>query len=244
MKKSFIIIVTCLLLAYLVFAFFFFDDKPLDEVCTHFKVETKNAVDKRLVEVDQIENLIDKKGLNPYGKQLKEINTLSIQNSILEDELIKSAEVFITSDGGIRAIIEERVPVLRIITNAGESYYVDEDGLRMSLSKFNTAYVPLATGSIDEKLATTDLYKFALFLSNNKFWNAQVEQIVVNSNKEISFITRVGNHEIIVGNLENIEEKLNKLKTFYVEALPTTGWNRYSKINLKYDNQVVGIKNE
>lgn len=242
MKKNLIVIGLCLLTAYLIFAFFFFEDKPMEEVCTNFAIETKNTEDKRLIEVGQIENIIDKKGLNPYGKQLKEINTLSIQNAILEDELIKSAEVFVTNSGGIRAVIEERVPVLRVISSSGENYYVDEEGRRMALSKYNTAYVPVATGDIKEELATSDLYKFALFLSKNKFWNAQIDQIMVKSDNEISLETRVGNHQVIVGNLDNIEEKLDKLKTFYQEALSSTGWNRYTKLNLKYDNQVVGTK--
>ena len=242
MKKNLIIIGLCLLTAYFVFAFFFFEDKPMEQVCTNFIIETKNTEDKRLIEVGQIENIIDKKGLNPYGKQLKEINTLSIQNTILEDELIKSADVFVTSNGGIRAVIEERVPILRIISSSGENYYVDEDGHRMALSKYNTAYVPVATGNIKEELATTDLYKFALFLSQNKFWNAQIDQIIVKSDKEISFETRVGNQEVVIGDLNNFEKKLDKLKTFYTEALSSTGWNRYTKLNLKYDNQVVGTK--
>lgn len=242
MKKNLIVIGLCLLVAYFIFAFFFFEDKPMEQVCTSFIIETKNTEDKRLVELGQIENIIDKKGLNPYGKQLKEINTLSIQNTILEDELIKSAKVFVTSNGGIRAVIEERVPILRIISSSGENYYVDEDGHRMALSKYNTAYVPVATGDIKQEQATTDLYKFALFLSKNEFWNAQIEQIIVRANDEVSFETRVGSHEVVIGNLDNLEEKLENLKTFYVEALSSTGWNRYTKINLKYDNQVVGTK--
>lgn len=242
MKKNLILIGLCLLTGYLVFAFFFFDNKPMDAVCTHFQIESKNSEDKRLVEVDQIEKIIDQKGLNPYGKQLKEINTLSIQNAILEDDLIKSAEVFITSDGGIRAVIQERIPILRIISSGGENYYVDEDGHRMTLSKYNTAYIPLATGDIKESFATSDLYKFALFLSKNKFWNAQIDQIVVHPDQEVSFISRVGNQEVLIGNLNNVETKLEKLKIFYAKALPSTGWGRYSKINLKYDNQIVGTK--
>lgn len=242
MKKKLIIISLCLVIAYLIFAFFFFEKKPLNVVCTHFDIETKNVKQKTLIQVEQIEKQIHKKGLNPYGKQLKDINTLSIQNAILENNLIKSAEVFVTSDGGIRAIIEERVPVLRVISSSGDNYYVDEEGKKMSLSQFNTAYVPLATGDIKESFATSDLYKFALFLSENEFWNAQIDQIIVYPNQDVSFISRVGNQEVILGSLYDVDKKLDKLKLFYTKALPSIGWNRYKKISLKYDNQVVGIK--
>lgn len=230
------------MIVYLIFSFFFFKEKPLDIVCTHFDIETKNTSKNNLIQVEQIEKQIHKKGLNPYGKQLKDINTLSIQNAILENNLIKSAEVFVTSDGGIRAIIEERVPILRVISSSGDNYYVDEEGTKMSLSPFNTAYVPLATGDIKESFATSDLYKFALFLSENEFWNAQIEQIIVYPNQDVGFISRVGNQEVILGTLDDVVKKLDKLKLFYTKALPSIGWNRYAKISLKYDNQVIGTK--
>ena len=129
-----------------------------------------------------------------------------------------------------------------MIPSVGESYYIDKDGEKMPLSSHNTAYLPIATGEIKDELAKTDLYKFALFLCKDEFWNAQIEQIVVQPKDEVVLITRIGNQEVLMGQLENVESKLDRLKKFYTRALPATGWNRYTKINLKYDKQVVGTK--
>ncbi|SHE52985.1 cell division protein FtsQ/DivIB [Dysgonomonas macrotermitis] len=241
-KKILIITGLCLLGGYLIFAAFFFEKKPQEKVCSHFEVVIDNGSDDKFIDASDIEKDVNEKGLNPYGKQLKEVDTYAIQQEILSNKLISSASVFITSDGGIRAVIQERIPVLRIITNNGDSYYVDKKGEVMPLSNRNTAYLPLATGNIKEEFAATDLYKFALYLYDNAFWNAQIEQIVVRSDNDISLVTRIGDQEVLMGSLENYEEKLAKLKTFYTEALPSTGWNRYSKLNLKYDKQVVGTK--
>lgn len=241
-KKIIVIIGLCLLGGYLIFAAFFFEKKPQDKICNQFEIVVNNEDTDRFIEVSDLEKNIDSRGLNPYGKQLKEVNTLAIQEALLENKLVKSAEVFVTSGGGIRAVIIERIPVLRVMPSGGQSYYIDKDGEKMPLSIHNTAYLPIATGEIKDELAKTDLYKFALFLSKNEFWNAQIEQIVVQPKEEVVLITRIGNHEVLMGKLENVEEKLNRLKNFYTQALPGTGWNRYSKINLKYDKQVVGTK--
>lgn len=241
-KKIAIIVGICILGGYLVFAAFFFEEKPKEKVCNHFEVVLENMEGDKFIEASDIEKDINAKGLNPYGKQLKEVDTYAIQEAILENKLINSASVFVTSDGGIRALIKERIPVLRVMTDNGKSYFVDKDGQVMPLSPHNTAYLPLATGSVKEDFATTDLYKFALYLSENSFWNALIEQIVVKSDNEIVLITRLGDQDVLLGSLDNYEEKLSKLKTFYAEALPKTGWNRYSKLNLKYDKQVIGTK--
>lgn len=240
MKKVLIIIGICLLGGYIIFAAFFFEKKPQDKVCNRFEIELSDDNLDRFVKVADLEKYIDGKGLNPYGKQLKEVNTLAIQEALLSNKLIKTAEVFVTSGGGIRAVVIERIPLLRVMPSAGESYYIDTDGEKMPLSRHNTAYVPLATGDIKDEFAKTDLYKFALFLSQNEFWNAQIEQIVVKPKDEVVLISRVGDHKIEMGRLENVEVKLDRLKKFYSEALPSTGWNRYTKISLKYDKQIVG----
>jgi cell division protein FtsQ len=241
-KKILVILGLCLIGGYLIFAAFFFEKKPQEEICRHFSIEIENEDDEKFIEVKELEENVDKQGLNPYGKQLKEVNTLAIQEAILENKLIKSAEVFITSDGGVRAVVKERIPVLRVMSSNGENYYIDKNAERMPLSNRNTAYVPIVTGSVKEELAKTDLYKFALFLSENEFWGAQIEQIVVQPNNEVILISRIGDHQILMGKLEGFEEKLERLKVFYTKALPETGWNRYTKINLKYDKQVVGTK--
>lgn len=242
MKKILVIIGLCLLAGYLIFAAFFFKDKPSQEICSRFEVVSIGAEGTTMIDLAEIERDIDSKQLNPYGKPISTINTNEIEEVILTHRMVKKASVFVTSNGGIRAEIEERQPILRIISNTGESYYIDKEGERVPLSKFYVADLPLATGAISERLAKTELFDFAQFLITNDFWNNQIEQIYVLSNDDVKLIPRVGNHEILLGKLEGYQEKLSKLRTFYEQGLSEVGWNRYSSINLKYDEQVVGVK--
>lgn len=242
LKKILVILGLCLLAGYLIFAIFFFEDKPLEKICNNFEIEINGNTGNHFVDAAALQRFIDSKGLNPYGKQIKNINTYQIQEVLLSNKLIKSAEVFVTSSGGIRAVVNERVPILRIVSPQGEGYYVDQEGKTMPLSSMGTAYLPVASGAISQQLAETDLYKFALFLQNDNFWNAQIEQIVVHSAEDIDLITRVGGQIVKLGSLADYDKKLAKLKTFYDKVLPETGWNRYTQINLKYDKQVVATK--
>lgn len=243
MKKALVIIGLCLLAGYLVFSLFYFQEKPKEGICPQFEVAVKNSLTgEQFVDTADIIKYVKEKGLDPTGKQLKDINTNAIEEAILTNQLIKKADVYVTNSGAIKASIEERKPVLRIISNTGENYYIDEDGNKMPLSRRFTAYLPIATGSIKESFAKSDLYKFALFLHQDKFWNAQIEQIVVLPNQDIKLIPRVGDHQIILGDLNEYKERLDKLMTFYQNGLNETGWNKYSVINLKFDKQVVCTK--
>jgi cell division protein FtsQ len=59
---------------------------------------------------------------------------------------------------------------------------------------------------------------------------------------DIILIPKVGNHSIVFGSALFIEEKFNNLKTVYSKGLNTIGWDKYSRINLKYKGQIVAEK--
>ena len=80
------------------------------------------------------------------------------------------------------------------------------------------------------------------FINKNAFWKAQIAQIHVNKENEISLYLQVGNPEINFGRLENqedINKKMNKLDIVCKKILTTKGWNTYKKISLKYNNQII-----
>ena len=104
------------------------------------------------------------------------------------------------------------------------------------------ANVPIATGYVEKEFAKSDLYKFALFLQENDFWNDLIVQIVVDENYDVILIPRVGNCRILLGTLSDFEEKLDKLMLFYKQVVPKMGWDKYSMINLKFKNQIVCTK--
>lgn len=242
MKKGLLAILGILAIGYLIFSMSYFKDKSGEEICSGLEIEISNANNNQFINTAEVANKLKDEGLDPTGKKVNSIKTIDIEEAVLKDQHIKQAAVFVTNDNVIKIIIEERKPIIRIISNSGESYYIDEEAQRIPLSRRYTAYLPVATGEIKESFAKEELYKFALFLQKHKFWNAQVEQIVVKPNEDIEFVTRVGNQTVVLGSMDNVEKKLNKLNSFYQDGLNRIGWNKYSIINLKFDKQVVCTK--
>jgi cell division protein FtsQ len=203
----------------------------------------RNEVDKILLEASGA--LI--------GKDLRDINIHSLENSLRNNPFIEFAKVYADMDGIIHVEIKQRLPILRIINRANVQFYIDENGLKMPLSENFTANVLVANGLIDEdfsgkveslntKLAK-DLYRMAQFIKADTLWDNQIEQLYVDTKGDIEMVPRVGDHKIILGDADSLQTKFRNLLIFYKKAMPKVGWDTYKTINLKYANQVVCEKN-
>lgn len=239
MKKVLIILIAVSVIVYLIISADYFRDSSQNRICVGFEVEVKDSLKTQFVTAEDINRLVKKYDLNPAGKSFKEINTLAIRDTILSNKLVESANVFITSNGTVKATVQQREPVFRVISETTGNFYVDKDRRIMPVSSSFAVYVPVATGRIDEEYAKSELFDFAMFLNNNADWDAWIEQIVVESRNEVVLIPRAGNFRIIMGSLDDYPVKLNKFVRFVDGGLNVVGWNRYSDINLKFENQVV-----
>ena len=231
-----------LVIGYLIFAIFYFGGRSRTRECITFEVIVRDSLRLQFVQAGDIIELVREHYLYPVGKPLNEINTLAIREAIETNELVESADVFSTPRGAIIASITQREPVLRVISETNGSFFVDNNGEIMPVSPNFAVRVPLATGFISQEFAQNCLFDFAMFLNRNPNWNAWFEQIVVERNQHVVLIPRIGDFRIIMGSLDNYTTKLNNFALFVERGLNVLGWNRYSEINLRFENQIVGVR--
>ena len=165
---------------------------------------------------------------------LKEMEFLLESN-----EMIKSAQVYLTVNGEVRTKIEQKQPIARVYSDT--TFYIDEDGLWMPLSPQHSARVPLVTGVV-EKEDLEAVYTMALKVYKDPFLKTYITEIHQNENKEISLKMRLSEFEILVGYLENLDKKIKNLKAFYQKAKKDKVLDVYKTVNLQFDNQVVCTK--
>lgn len=214
------------------------------------------------VDENDVKEMLSSKGKKLKGVPLKDINTGLLEKIVNTNPFIENAEVFSTIDGTINISVKQRNPVLRIMNIKGEDFYIDEGGVFMPVSDKFTAQVPVANGfiynsyterkiynlnynpsdTVSNRLLLEQLYALATVINRDTFWNAQIEQIYINEWQEIELIPRIGNHQIIIGDVSNLDDKLKRLMMFYQKGLNKIGWNTYRTINLKFKNQVVCSK--
>ena len=230
-----------LLSGYIVAASFLLVDRKQTAPCAGMQSVVRDSLDKHFVNEADLSQILRKAGLDPMKRNMDEINTEKIESVLQKNDMIAEVEAYKTPSGKIKLEVEQKMPILRVMSADG-AYYIDNLGSTMALSRRYVAQVPIASGSIEKELSTTDLYKFALFLQDDDFWNNQIEQIFVHPDGDVELIPRVGNHRIILGSFADFQEKLGNLRLFYEQAIPKVGWEKYSIINLKYKNQIVCTK--
>ena len=201
---------------------------------------------------DDIVNILQDDQVNAaQSKPISDVNYRKLERAISNNPYVESAELFVDANGNIRIDIEQRTPILRVINNKGVGYYIDKHSGKMPLSSKFTARVPVATGNVwanpenenhTDSATVANLFTLASYISSDSFLTSLTEQIIVNEQKEFAIVPCVGNHLILLGNADQLDEKFNKLKIFYKEGLKQAAGNDYSVVNLKYENEVYCTK--
>ncbi len=230
--------------AYLLIAVTAFNRIPAGEVCRDMVLIIKDSVYTGFITKEEIVSILEKKEMYPVGRTLASIHTRAIEELLSKHSLINKVECYKTPSGKLCIEVSQRIPILRIMSAGGGNYYIDDRGEEMPLDSKCVAHLPIVTGKVEKSFAMRDLYKFGVFLQQDKFWNAQIEQINVLPNSTVELIPRVGNHIVYLGRLTGFEEKLERVKIFYRKGLNRVGWNKYSRINVEFDNQIICTKRE
>ncbi len=194
----------------------------------------------------QLESVLPDSGSTIHIEDLKEL-----EQKLQDIAQVEKSNVFVNNTGQLTIDIQQRKPTYRVIRKNMKSYYVDQNGFKFPVSNKYTANVPLVTGFVADngknkgQLETTrskETKKILDFIVKDDFLSAQFGQVDITNKGAFELIPRVGKHAVIIGNSDNLEDKMKRLKVFYREGLTKTGWNAYKTINVAYKDQVVCSK--
>lgn len=230
----------------------FINIKKAEVICKDVKVYIPG--NQYFIDKQEIDHILQVKSHALIGKRIEDINIQALESKLKANPFIETASVYVDMDDVIRVEITQRQPILRIMNQYDQDFYIDSHGLKIPLSDNFTARVLVANGFIDEAFSgkidtlhteiASEIFKTADFIRRDSLWDAQIAQIYVNQSREIELIPRVGSQRILLGNADSLDEKFHNLLIFYKKALPQVGWGVYKTINIKYANQVIGVKNQ
>ncbi len=170
------------------------------------------------------------------------INLSSLEKQVLAHPMVENATTFLTIDGQLKTSVKQRTPIGRVRTNS-ESYYIDRQGQKMPLSSNYSARVPIITGLlVTENME--DIYRLLTYIMRDEFLKKQIVGIDKSAENDFLLLTRIGDHKINLGGIEDLEVKFKNLKAFYNHTMTDKTIENYKIINLKYNNQVVCTKKE
>ena len=263
LKKILIISAWVLLVSGLIVTLGFATKQEGKQACRELNIVVNADNDNYFLDEKDIADLLRTKGDSIIGQPIASVNVNKIEHLLYTNPWVRKADAYLSIDGVLQVNVDLKVPLVRVMTTAGESYYMDTDGKLMVWSQKYTPRVLVANGNIRQSYSAnykTDfssipekdsiaamnllykIYTMAAAISKDELWNKQVESFKFNSLGDIELVPVVGDHVIIFGDTDQLHEKFNKLKVFYSEGLNHTNWNLYDTVNLKFNKQVVCTK--
>jgi len=189
---------------------------------------TKDSIKSAVIEI------ITTKNIHKSSVHLK-----ALEFELNKIELVRKSDVFIDVNGTMVVNIQQRMPIARFFDNKS---YLDEDGLVMPKSKYYSARVPVIKGYANTQDQLDLIYKLSNYIKDDKFLSQSATEILIDSNSNFSIKLRDYRFKILIGQLNNLDLKIKNFKAFYINASANQILNKYSVINLQFDNQVVCVK--
>lgn len=227
------------------------NNKQHRHFCKGLSVSIKGPGDKFFVDkgdiTKQFETVIQGSVIN---QPLVNLHLAKLEKALERHAWIKDAELYVDSKDVLHVAVWEREPIARVFTTLGNSFFIDSAGKRMPLlDKVNirvpviTNFTPARRLSKRDSAVLNEVKWMAQYIVAHPFWNAQIAQIDIRPGGGFELVPVVGNHIIRVGRAENFEEKLSRLFLFYRQVMSKTGFDTYSVIDVQFDGQVIGSKN-
>lgn len=236
-----------------------FTERRQGNVAIHdISIRMENIEENHFMDESDVQNLMQLSKENLKGASVERVNLKNIETKIKSDPFIKEAELYSDLKGNVVAKVELRRPIARMVRNDGPDGYIAEDGTIMPTSDRYTPRVVLISGGYIRKLL---LMKNINWMAKDKafeegkqlialinrireddFWSAQIAQLDIDSKGNVTILPQVGDEQIEFGKAGSDEEqkvKLGKLMIYYKEILPRVGWNKYNRVNLQYEGQIV-----
>lgn len=228
------------LVAYLVYAFMHLTGKGDQTVCDQVVVRMNDA-ERGFITPSEVDRMLQDSLCYPVGVTMQRIDGKKIEEVLLKNPYIETALCYKGAGGIVHILLEQHVPLMRVLADNGEDYYLTETGVCLPPLHYRRNLL-VATGTINQKYATTKLRDLALFVEAHDFWNAQFEQAHVATDGKVLLYPRIGKQIIKLGKVERIETKMANLKLFYDKVMPVVGWNKYKELNIAHVNQVIGVR--
>lgn len=199
-------------------------------------------------------------GLFWDGMKREELNLEAIETYISGISQVKNVKVYSEIGNRWQIKIKLKRPVVRVFNKYGETFYLDEEGGIMKITSSHTARSIVASGEIFDRIdgesvpdiinndslisirKLDDIYRISNYVCYDPLFRSLIGQIYLDKFGDFILVPLVGDQKIVFGKANSeseVKAKFEKLRTFYQEGMPYVGWETYSEINLKYEEQIV-----
>ncbi|MDX5347478.1 MAG: hypothetical protein LPK19_09540 [Hymenobacteraceae bacterium] len=226
----------------------FASSKKEEKICKKVSIKIANEFNNYFISEVEVEALLTREGVDALeGTITEKVSLKDLETKLKTHAFVKEAQVSKDLDGNLNVYIKQNRPIARLL-HANQDVYIDQEGAILPLSEQFTARVVPITKSVGSPAFTTEFLQgplgkpymaFLQYIENDAFWKSQISQVHIDKKGRISFLPQVGDQVIEFGKPVEIEQKFRKLMIFYKKVLPVMGWDRYKRVNIEYQDQII-----
>lgn len=242
MNKKAALVSIVLFALYLGVALFFTNRESGETLCSGVKIRVDEVEMNSLVDTVSIAKEIKSRFGSFQGVPVTDIDTDSIVSFLRKLDQVKDAGVYFSQSGVMYVTIEQHKPLFRVLPSNGKPFAIDDEGRVMAIRGVAPFRSIVVTGNVTREKAMGEVKDLVLFIENDGFWSAMFEQIEIDSQGDYILIPKIANFKVRLGDLSALESKMENFRLYLEQGTQLRGWDMYKEINLKFRNQVIGVK--
>ncbi|MBQ0113201.1 MAG: hypothetical protein KBT03_08750 [Bacteroidales bacterium] len=212
----------------------------------------KYPTEDHIISLPEIQQSLAKRFGDLTQKKRREISTEDIRVYLESKNFVSKADIAVTMLGKLNIVIYESEPIVRVYPKTGDDFYLDKDFHVLKVVENHPSHTMIATGDFPRvenlkvdslKNILKSLYDLSTIIRNDSILKYQIDQIDYHDTTFI-LIPKIGDYSIILGSKNNWEDELLRLHHLYKSSFIHSDWQQYSKIDLRFSEQVVCTRKE
>ena len=207
-------------------------------LCSQVDVVVVDSLDRQYVDADELVRYLKSKKCYGLGSVMADIDCHAMETLLLEHPMVRTANCYKTPFGGLRIRVSQRVPVLCVKTSDA-MYLVDADRKVMPCRSGMEQGLLVLSGAVNQRAALAEYYDFVLWLKQSDYWCSRIKRLNVHNTRHIVLTQNEYDANIVLGQLDGYEEKLERLQKLYTKGFDVLGYPDCRELDLRFTGQVV-----
>lgn len=227
-------------------------NKEQKNSCKEVVVEFNDDLPFRMLDEDEIIYTLwpAARNSNPVGKSIHSLDLFALEKQLEKNPWVRDADLYFDQLKKLHLRVEQRNPVARLFTPAGNSFFIDDEYTLLPVKLTDAVSLPVFTNftqlsnspSVADTILMKRIVSLSQYIKQDSLWMAQVEQVNINSDLIFEVMTQMGDQVVNLGLRTDWSKMFSKLKVLYKRISEEGNWSKYAQIDLQYKDQAVCIK--
>ncbi len=218
------------------------DSKPCSKITVVYRNGNESGFFPKADVIKSIKSIIQ---MEPVGAALEHFKLKEIEQKLEAQPWVYDAQMYFDNNQALHVVIDEAIPVARVIDTEGNHFYLDKIGNELPLSPSYRADLPVFTGLSAKRnndvsrAGIKRIIGLAQVIVADSFWLSQAAQIDLAPTGKMELVPVFGNHIVELGYATQPAAMMAKLKQFYLAIAAAGKLNDYVKLNATFERQIV-----